>query len=147
VQGLVSGFFGIWTVFTITSPFPENGSPTQVDNPAKQCRLVFRSDPADVVLAMNSELLITELMLNTPTARRTIKPFFEKTSEGLLLKGYQSLFEPVGVGVKTESEVTIEYQDVDGIKLPHKLQIRGLLGREPIAAVLTFTEYVLNPRG
>jgi hypothetical protein len=146
VQRLVSGFFGIWTVFMITSPFPENGSPLRVDNQAKECRLFFTTETADVVLAMTNDLLITELKLSSPRSSRTIKPVFQKTSEGLLLKGYRSLFEPVAEGVKTELEATIEYQAVDGMKLPHKLEIRGLLGTEPIAAELRFDQYVLNPR-
>lgn len=146
VQRLVSGFFGIWSVFMITSPFPESVSPLKFDNFGKECRVFYTTATSDVLLAMTDDLLITELKLSSTKARRTIKPVFQKTSEGLLLKGYHSLFEPVGEGVKTELEATIEYQDAGGMKLPQKLEIRGLLGTEPIAAELRFDQYVLNPR-
>jgi hypothetical protein len=146
VQQLVSGFFGIWSVFMITSPFPESGKPLKAFNSAKDCRLFFVTETADVALAMTNDLLISEFQLSGPRGKRTIKPVFQKTSEGLLLKGYHSLFEPVGDGTKTETDATIEYQDVDGLKLPHKLEIRGLFGRESIAAELRFDQYVLNPR-
>src|ERR1700752_339766 len=146
VQRLVSGFFRIWGVFMISSPFPESGSPLKTDNVAQECRLYFTYQTTDVVLAMTNDLLITELKLSSPRARRTIKPVFQKTSEGLLLKGYHSLFDPVGEGIRSELDATIEYQDVAGMKLPRKLEIRGMLGAEPIAAELSFDEYVLNPR-
>jgi len=101
---------------------------------------------SDVFLAMTDDLLITELRLKSSVGKRTIRPVFQKTSDGLLLRGYHSLFEPIGDGIKTELEITIEYHDGDGMKLPHKLELRGMLGNEPIAAELTFDQYVLNPR-
>jgi hypothetical protein len=146
VQRLVSGFFSIWSVFMITSPFPENGSTFGIDNSGKECRVSYITAGSDVFLVMTDDLRITELRLRSPSGKRTIKPVFQKTSEGLLLKGYHSLFEPIGDGIKTELEVTIKYHDVDGMKLPHKLELRGMLGIEPIAAELTFDQYLLNPR-
>jgi hypothetical protein len=145
VQLLVSGFFGIWSTFMISSPFPEAGRPLKVENPPNQCRVMFTSATTDVVISMTNDLVITELKLITPRSRRTIKPVFQKTAAGLLLTGYHSLYEPVGEEVKADTESTIEYQDVEGMKLPHKLVIRGMLGNQGIAAEVSFDEYVLNP--
>ena len=146
LQRLVSGFFGVWTVFTLTSPLPESGSALKIDNRTGELQLAYTTDTTNVGLKLTSDFAITELTLNSPGARRIIKPVFEKTPEGFLLKGYHSLYEPVGQGVKTDLEVTIEYQFVDVIRLPHKLELRGILGNEPIAAELIFDQYELNPR-
>lgn len=147
LQRLVSGFFGIWSVFTITSPFPaESENSLKFENAGNECRVFYSTNTTDVVLAMTDANVISELKLNSPRARRTIKPVFEKTSEGLLIKGYHSLFEPIGAGMKSDLKVAIEYQEVDGIKLPSKLELRGKLGADPIAAELSFDEMRLFSR-
>ena len=98
------------------------------------------------MLKMTKDLLITEWKLTGPRSKRTIKPIFERTADGLILKGYNSLFEPVDDGIKTTLDHTIEYQNVGGMKFPHKIEIRGLHGTEPVAAELNFNQYVLDPR-
>ena len=145
VLRLVAGSFGTWARFVIASPFPENETPVKIENSGEECRVFYAVESANIALAMTNDL-ITEWKLTAPNARRTINPSFRKTSGGLLLNSYKSVFEPAGVGVKTTSDVTIEYQDVEGMKLPHKIAIRGLYGSEPFAAELTFKQYVLNPR-
>lgn len=146
MQRLVSGFFGIWRLFMITPPFPESSTPLKTENSPAECHFLFTTEATEVVLAMTNDLLITELRLTGARSRRTIRPVFEKTSEGLLLKGYYSLFEPLGEGTRTEIESTVEYQNVNGMKLPSKVKLRGTLGSEPIAAELEFNQHVLNPR-
>jgi hypothetical protein len=145
IQRLVSGFFGTWARFVIESPFPQDEAQAKIESSGIEYRVFYTMDSAHIALALSNDL-ITEWKLTLPNARRTITPFFQKTAGGLLLKSYKSLFEPVGDGVKTTLDVTIEYQDVDGMKLPHKIGIRGLYGRDPIAAELRFNQFVLSPR-
>jgi hypothetical protein len=146
VQRLVASFFGMWAGFMVRSPFPEHETQIRVENSGGERRLSYTAESVDVVLTMTNDLLITEWKRTGPGARRIINPLFQKTDEGLLLNSYKSLFEPVGEGIKTTLEFTIEYQDVSGMKLPHKIEIRGVHGNEPIAAELTFNQFVLNPR-
>jgi hypothetical protein len=146
VQRLVASFFGMWARFMVSSPFPENESQVKIENSGGERRLLYTADSADVVLTMTNDLLVTEWKRTGPNARRTIKPLFQKTDTGFLLNGYKSLYEPVGAGIKTDLEFTIEYQDIDGMKLPHKIDIRGVHGGQPVAAEFTFNQYVLNPR-
>jgi hypothetical protein len=146
VQRLVAGFFGIWSRFMVNSPFPVNDAELKFDNARKECRFSFTAESTDIALALTSDLLISEWSLTSPGAKRTINPRFQKTAGGLLLNGYNSLFVPVGEGIRTELEITIEHQDVEGLKLPYKVKLRGTHGREPVAAELTFNQYVLNPR-
>ena len=78
VQRLVAGFFGAWSRFTISSPFPENETSFRIDDSANQCRLFFTTESTDVVLAVANDLLITEWKLSGARSRRTIKPRFKK---------------------------------------------------------------------
>jgi hypothetical protein len=71
--------------------------------------------------------------------KRTVKPQFQKTPDGLLLSGYHGVFEPVGDGIKTTLDFKIEYQDVNGLKVPRKLRFNGMHGSEPVEAELVFT--------
>jgi hypothetical protein len=146
VQRLVVGFFGVWNRFMVNSPFPANDAALKFNKAGKECRLLFTTESTDVSLALTKDLVITEWSLSGPRTKRTIKPRFQKTAGGLLLNGYSSLFVPVGEGIRTELEITIQHQDVEGLKLPHKVKLRGTHGGEPVAAELTFSQYVLKPR-
>lgn len=146
IQRLLAAFFGAWSMFTISSPFPPTESNSKVENSDKKHRISYTTQSADAILTLTSDLLITELKFTGQRAKRTIKPLFQKTAEGLLLTSYQTFFEPVGEGIKTTLNISVEHQDVSGMKLPHKVQIKGMHGSEPVAAELTFKQYVLNPR-
>lgn len=146
VQRLVAGFFGAWARFMVNSPFPETESEFKIEDLGKEYHVSYNTQSSDALLTMTNDLLIVEWKLTGPRAKRTIKPLFQKTAEGLLLSGYKSIFEPVGEGIKTTLDFLIEYQDVSGMKLPHKIRIKGMHGIEPVEAELSFTQYVLNPR-
>lgn len=90
---------------------------------------------------------LTEWKLTGPSGTQTIKPQFQKTDAGLLLSNYHTNFEPTAVqGIKTDLDVQIEYQELSGMKLPHKIRIKGVHGGEPVEAELEFNNCVLNPR-
>jgi hypothetical protein len=143
MQRLVAAFFGTWARFMVSSPFP---AAVKIENVANGYRLSYTTQSTDAILTLTSDLLIAEWNFTAQRSKRTIKPLFRKTAEGLLLTGYQTVFEPAGEGIKTTLDYTIEYQDVSGMKLPHRIQIRGMYGSEPVEAELIFNQYALNPR-
>lgn len=136
IQRLVAGFFNTWRLFVVNSPFPE--TEIQIDKSGKQYKLSHSAPAGNVTIALNEELLITEWSLVGPTAKRTVKPQFQRTPEGLLLSGYRGDFNPAGEGVRTTLEYQIEYQEISGIKLPSKVRLSGMFGSEPVAAELVF---------
>lgn len=89
---------------------------------------------------------LTEWKLAGPSGTQTIKPQFQKADAGLLLSSYHTNFEPIAQGIKTDLDVQIEYQEFSGMKLPHKIRIKGVHGGEPIEAELEFNQLMLNPR-
>jgi hypothetical protein len=99
----------------------------------------YPTQSGDVAITLTSDLLLTEWNISTPTVKRTVKPQFQKTPDGLLLSGYHGVFEPVGDGIKTTLDFKIEYQDVNGLKVPRKLRFNGMHGSEPVEAELVFT--------
>jgi hypothetical protein len=135
IQRLVRPILGAWAMFMVDSPFPENEF--RLENSGNRYNLFYTIDSRDAVLTMTSDLLIKEWKLTDRIAKRTIKPVFQKTTDGLLLTGYQSVFEPLGEGNKTTLEINIEYQVVSRMKLPRKIQFKGMYGREPVEAEVT----------
>lgn len=138
VQRLVAGFFNTWRMFMVGSPFPETENPIKIENTVKQYRLFYTMQSGGVMIMMTGDFLITEWNVSDPRAKRTVKPHFQKTVDGFLLTGYQGVFEPIGDGIKTTLDFNIEYQDVSGIKFPHKVRLSGMHGSEPVEAELVF---------
>ncbi len=136
VQRLVAGFFNTWRLFVLTSPFPE--TEIQVENSGSQHKLSYTSQSNAVTIAMNADLTITEWIFVGPSVKRTVKPKFQKTADGLLLSGYKGTFEPLGDGIKTILDFHIEYQDLNGMKVPYKVRLGGMHGSEPVEAELVF---------
>ena len=136
VQRLVGGFFNTWRIFVWNSPFPETD--IQVENSGSQYNLSHATQAGKVTITMNSELVITQWTVLGPTVKRTVKPQWQKTDEGLLLTGYKGTFEPLGDGIKTILNFNIEYQDVSGMKVPYKVRLGGTHGSEPVEAELVF---------
>jgi hypothetical protein len=144
-QRLVKGVLGTWAMFMVNSPFPEE-SEIKVEDLGKECRLFYNMESTNVMLTMTSDLLLTEWRLTDSRAKRTIKPIFQKTTDGFLLRGYQSVFEPLAAGNKSTLEINIEYQVVSGMKLPRKIQFKGIHGSEPIEAELTVQSVRATPK-
>ena len=142
VQRLLSSFFGTWSFFMIRSAFPE--LQINIENLGQEYQISYTVQSTEVELKLTADFLITEGRFFDGKVKRTIKPIFQKTSEGFLLTGYHTLFEPVGQGNKTTMETRIEYNDIGGLKLPGKIHIKGIYGAEPIEAELKFNEYALT---
>jgi hypothetical protein len=140
VQRLVTGFFNTWRNFVVNSPFPE--TQIKIENSGKQYRLSYTTPSGEVTIAMTDELLIREWYLSGPTVKRTVKPQFQKTPEGFLLTDYKQIFEPVGEGIKTTLDFHIEYQDLNGMKVPQKVRLSGMHGSEAVEAEVAF---ILKP--
>jgi len=136
VQSLVTGFFNTWRSFAVGSPFPETEN--QIKTAGKEYIAFYTSQSAEVTVTMAADFSIKELIVATPVRKQTVKPQFQKTADGFLLTNYKHIFEPVGEGIKTTLDFHIDYQDVDGMKLPQKVRINGIRGSEPVAAELVF---------
>jgi hypothetical protein len=142
MQQLVARFFRTWALFMISSPFPD--SQIKIERFDNRYRLLYAVQSAEVRLTMTHDLLIEELRITDPMSRRTVNPVFRNTSDGLVLTGYRTVFEPVGPGSKSTLQTMIDYRDVSGLKLPNKIHITGMNGVEPIEAELKFNQYVPN---
>jgi hypothetical protein len=142
---LVEGFFATWAMFVVDSPFPESGRPMRIENSGDEYRVFNTLPSGDVTFTMTSDFVIAEWVFTGPRGKRVVRPLFRKANDGLLLSGYQSTFESTSDGSKTTLEFHIEYREISGLKLPHKILMSGMYASEPVEAELIFNKYVLNP--
>jgi hypothetical protein len=142
----VSGFFETWSMFMLGSPLPDVDSDYQLEDLGAEYRLSYKDGSANVVTSMSKDLVITEVKVTSPQFVSSIRPEFSRTSEGLVLAGYAGDYRPVsGPGV-VKLDVKLDYQDVKGLQLPHRLNLNSVYDGQPSKMELFFSDYQVKTR-
>lgn len=139
MEQMASGFFDTWKLFLLNAPFPEVSSQYQLEAAGPQYRLSYREDLADVVTTMGRDFAITSLKVTTPEFDSSIQPTFSKTPQGFLLNAYEATYNSQKAEEATELKVSMDYQDVQGVKMLQKLNLSGSYGGNPFAVELAFS--------
>jgi len=82
---------------------------------------------------------MTSLKTTTAEFNSTIKPQFKKTAQGLLMSGYQAIYTGKSAAEATELQIAIDYQSVDELQLPQKLDLKGTYGSSPFHVQVAFS--------
>ncbi len=146
MEQAVSGFFETWSPFVLTSPFPELESEYQLEDLGKEYRLSYKEGSADVVTTMTKDLVITNLKVTTSTFDSVMKPQFAKSPGGFVLSGYDANYTPTSGPGLTHLIVQIEYQEISGLQLPHKLNMDVVYDGTPSQMELVFSDYQVKRR-
>jgi len=141
MEQAVSGLFATWSVFMLTSPFPEVESDYKLEETAGEYRLSYKDGEADVTTRMTKELVITEITVQTSAFSSSIKPTLIKTQQGLVLSSYEGNYEPKSGPGTTHINAQFDYQDVNGLQLPHKVNLDAVYDGTPNQMELTFADY------
>jgi len=139
MEQMTTGFFQTWSPFMLNAPFPEVDSVYQLEEVGLQHRLSYKEGTADVVTTMGKDFAISSLNVTTPEFDSTIQPQFTKTPKGLLLSGYEANYQGQSAAEATQLKVHIEYQEVSGLQLVEKLDLRGTYGGSPFQVQVTFS--------
>lgn len=142
----VSGFFETWSMFMLSSPFPETDSEYQLEDLGAEYRLSYKDGPAEVVTSMSKDLVITEIKVTSPEFFSSIRPQLSRTPKGFILSGYAADYRPTsGPGV-VKLDVKLDYQDVQGLQLPRKLNLDSVYDGSPNQMELVFSDYQVKTR-
>jgi hypothetical protein len=136
---MIVGFFQTWSVFVISPGLPEAGSTFQLEEIPSGYRVSYKDGSADVVTQMNKDFSITSTMVSSKEFESTLQPLFKQTAKGFLLSGYQAIYIGASAADKTELQVKVEYQQVDGLQLPKTLDAQGSFGGNPFKVEVAFT--------
>lgn len=139
MEQMMSGFFDTWSPFAFSGLFPEPDSDYRLDDLGSQYRLTYKDGAADVETTMGRDFAISELKVATATFRSSIRPQFSKGAQGFMLTGYNADYEGQSKEETTHLEVSIDYQQINGVKLPQTLSLKGSYGASPFQVELAFT--------
>jgi len=142
----VSRFVTTWSVFTLTSPFPEVESDCEVTEAADQYHFFHKEGASEVLTITNKDFMIIEIKVSGHDFKASLKPILEKTEKGFILRGYVANYETPSSARNTVIKVRLEYQEVSGLQLPGKVSVDTLYEGKPAQLEWLFTDYQVKVR-
>ena len=142
----VTGFFATWSLFMLTSPFPELESQFQLEQAGTGYRLSYKDGDADVVTLMTKELVITDLRVSSSSFVSSIRPELTRQKNGFVLTGFDADYEPKTGSGRAKLKVHIGYVEVSGMQLPSTLYLDTVYDGTPSRIELVFANYQVKPR-
>ena len=144
IDQAVSGFFATWSLFMLSSPFPEVNSNYKVDDQGSQYRLSYKEGSSDVVTLVSKDMVIQEVKVVSPQFTSIVKPRLTKTDAGFVLAGYVGDYTPASGTGTVHLDVKIAYAPVSGLQLPVNLVADTTLDGAPTHMELAFANHQIK---
>jgi hypothetical protein len=147
MEQAMTGFFDTWKPFMLTEPFPEVEGVYDLQKiPAGYLLTYKESDNTDVATTLSRDLAITEMKVTTPAFKSILKPQFTRSSQGLILTGYDATYDGITDKSHVVLSVQIENQEASGQQLPRKLSLQGTSEGSPFSMELALSNYQVKNR-
>jgi hypothetical protein len=146
MQQLLSGFFDTWDLFMLNSPFPQADGSYELTDSISGYLVNYKDGKADISVEMNKDLTVTLVKVISPEFEGSIWPKFTRTDKGLVLTGYSANYLPAKGPGKVDLDIQIEYQDVQGLRLPQRLRMHSVLDGVTTETELVFSDYQVRKR-
>ena len=88
---------------------------------------------------MSKTFAISNLKVTTAEFDSSIQPSFTTTPKGLVLSAYTASYKSQKPEETTQLKVITAYQEVSGMQMLQKLNLRGTYGGVPFAVELAFS--------
>jgi hypothetical protein len=135
----LSGFIGTWTAFMLTSPLPSPDSDHLLAEDPAGYRLTYKDGDATIVTTLDRDFVIKATTVGSSAFSSTITPTLRRETGGWVLAGYVGDYRPTaGPGV-THLVISIDYQTVDGLRIPRVVKLDGDYDSQPVSSELTFS--------
>lgn len=141
VDMAVASFFRIWGVFAISSPFSMLYPDYRLEDLDETYRLTCKG----LFISMSHDFAITELKISAPERSATVYPKLVASRSGFVVVGLNIVYK-ARAGSPIRNSTTIEYQEVDGIKVPHVVKTTVVLPTGTTAIPFTFTNFQVDKR-
>jgi hypothetical protein len=140
----VSRFLATWSIFMLTSPFPEvNSGYKEVEG---RYHFLHKEGARDVLTVTDKDFMIIEIKVSGAGSTSSLRPVLEKTTRGFVLRGYDASFETPSTTRITLLEVRLDYQQVKGLQLPRKVNVNTLYDGKPAQLEYRFVDYQVTVR-
>jgi hypothetical protein len=142
----VSRFVATWSVFMLTSPFPEIESNNEIREVADQYHFSHKEGATDVLTITNKDFMIIEIRVSGSGFNASLKPVLEKSAQGFILKGYSANYETPSGARNTQLIVRLDYQEISGLQLPRRVSLDTVYEGKPAQIEWLFTDYQVKVR-
>jgi hypothetical protein len=139
MEQMASGFFQIWSAYMISPALPELTTPFQLEEVGSDYRISYKDGTADVTTTMSHDYAISAQRIKTSEFDSTIKPQFKESPKGLVLASYQASYRGATPADATELDVSIGYQEINGLPFPQEISLSGSYGSTPFKVKVNFT--------
>jgi hypothetical protein len=139
MEQMATGFFQTWSAYMMSPALPQPTSEFQLESVGSDYRITYKEGAADVTTTMGQDYAISAMRVKTAEFDSTIKPQFKKSPKGLLLTSYQAIYRGATAAEATDLDVTIDYQEINGLQFPQEIVLAGSYGSTPFKAKVNFT--------
>src|SRR5256885_5174763 len=88
----VTRFISTWSIFMLTSPFPDPESEFEIEQTADQIRFSRKEHNNQVTTVTNQDFSVSEITVVGEDLTASLKPVLEATATGYILKGYSGYY-------------------------------------------------------
>jgi len=141
------GFFQTWSAYTISPAFPDAATPFELNAIGSDYVISYKEGAAEVTTTIAKDYAISSMRVKTSEFDSTIKPQFKKVPKGLLLSSYQALYRGATAADATDLDVSINYQEINGLQIPQELSLSGSYGASPFKVKVNFTACTATKSG
>ena len=142
----VSRFISTWSIFMLTSPFPDPDSECEIEQTSDQIRFSHKEQNNQVTTVTNKDFSVIEITVVGEGLTASLKPVLETTATGYILKGYSGDYRTSADARETLLKVSVDYQQVNGLQLPHKVYVETVYEKVPAQIEWLFTDYRVKVR-
>ncbi len=142
----VSRFISTWSLFMLTSPFPDPDSECEIEQTADQIRFSRKEQNNQVTTITNKDFGVSEITVVGEGFTASLKPVLETAPTGYMLKGYSGDYRTSSGARETLLKVSVDYQEIKGLQLPHKVYVETVYKKNPAQIEWLFTDYQVKVR-
>jgi len=142
----VSRFTSTWSLFMLTSPFPDPDGECEIEQTADQIRFSRKEQNNRVTTVTNKDLGVIEITVLGGDFTASLKPVLEATANGYILKGYSGDYRTSSGARETLLKVSVDYQEINGLQLPRKVFVETVYEKNPAQIEWLFTDYQVKVR-
>jgi len=147
VDNAVYGFFETWNLFMFGSPFPEPDSAYELQDLGASYLLKYAEPKNQVATTFGKDFYIREIQVSGDSFTGAIKPELKKTDHGNIIVAYRGSYAGAAGNRTSDLQVTIQYNEVNGLEVPLKVNVEGTYNGGPVNMEILFSDYKISKAG
>ena len=140
----LSKFIATWSVFSLTSPFPQVGSDYELRQAANRYGFSHREGDTTVLTTADENFKVIEIKVAGAGFKASLRPELENTPQGFILTGYDASYQTNERVTRVQAR--LEYQPINGLQLPRKVYVDTIYEGKPAQVEWLFTDYQVKVR-